>query len=154
METSGENVKDGETRKIGAALRMVCWTVVASVALGCSQGWAWETRREIRRDPFSTDVYQVYENGRWVGTVRKDPLRSDTYRWEEPGGKVRGEVRKDPFGCNTLQLLDWQGRLTGEVRPDPFSSGRYRVYDPKGRLQGEVRKDFFRDDVYLFEGRR
>lgn len=150
----GEAMKQCERKRPWAAARGAAGALAVLLGLCSAPVGAGEVRKEIRPDPFRSGAYEIYEDGRRVGTLQKDPFRADTYELRDSTGQRQGEVRKDVFRPDGFNVFDSKGQRTGEVRPDPFASDRYRVYDSQGRLQGEVRKDPFRTDSYRFEGSR
>ena len=75
------------------------WRVVAIVfVLTCAAAADADDReRSVRKNPFVTDQYDVYRDGRRAGTIRPDPCVPDRYDLRDDRGRSEGTIRKNPF---------------------------------------------------------
>jgi len=56
-----------------------------------------DARRAVRKNPFVTDQYDVYRDGRRAGIIRPDPFVPDRYDLRDDRGRPQGTIRQNPF---------------------------------------------------------
>lgn len=154
-----------------AFLRFLLASLAVPLLLA-SLAHAQEPRRTIRRSPLVDGRYEVYEDGRRVGTIDRSPLVDGRYELRRDGRRV-GTLDEDPLdgglrlrdeaGRERLRLepelfgrggyeVRSQSRRVGELRGSPLVEGQVDAFDAGGRRSGTVRRNPLRDDTYDVEG--
>jgi hypothetical protein len=97
----------------------------------------------VRESRILPGQYDVIEDGKRVGTVKKHPFIDGQFEVFNQSGKREKTIRSDPFIDGQYEIRGADGRRVGTLRQDPFLENQYELRDESGKRTGTVRQNPF-----------